>query len=147
MNNYIIDPAVFYWMNVLSVVQTAFAVIGGFILACGLILAGIYIFNLYNSYKPEEPEDEKNEYDMRRYKREQKRYEDEIKHDRIIRNWMIVAFITGLVLIILSIFIPSKQTSIEMLVARTATFDNVNWSVQQVKEIVDYIVNALKGAV
>lgn len=53
----------------------------------------------------------------------------------------------GLVLIILSVFIPSKQTSIEMMVARTATFDNVDWSVQQVKEIVDYIVNALKGAV
>lgn len=95
MNNYIIDPAVFYWMNVLSVVQTAFAVIGGFILACALVLAGIYIFNVYNTYKPEEPEDENNEYDIRRYKREQKRYEDKIKHDRIIRNWMIATAMIG----------------------------------------------------
>ena len=60
---------------------------------------------------------------------------------------MMTTLIVGGVLVLISIFIPRKQTSVEMLVAKTATFDNVNWTVQQVKEIIDYIVSALKGAV
>ena len=147
MNKYIIDPAVFYWMNVMSFIQTAFAVIGGFILAGSLILAGIYIYEVFSTRKPEEPENKEDTYEMKCYKRVKKRYEDDIKHNRIIKKWMIASIATGLIMIIVSVFIPSKQTSVEMLVARTATFENVNWSVQQVKEIVDYIVGALKGAV
>lgn len=29
MENYVINPQVFYWINVLSILQTVFAVIGG----------------------------------------------------------------------------------------------------------------------
>jgi len=47
-------------------------------------------------------------------------------------------------MIIFSIFIPGKTTSVEMLIAKTATFDNVNLSVQQIKDVVDYIVQAIK---
>lgn len=33
------------------------------------------------------------------------------------------------------------------IVARTATFDNVNMTVDGIKELVDYIINAIKSAV
>lgn len=146
MNNYIIDPAVFYWMNVLSIVQTALAVLGAFALTGFFGLAVTYICQRSCLSIPEDPE-EGNEYDKRRYQRQMKVYVQDKEHIDIIRRWMITTAVIGLVLVIASIFIPSKQTSVEMLVARTATFDNMNWTVQQVKEIIDYIVSALKGAV
>ena len=42
MKNYIIDPSVFYWMNVLSIVQTVLAVLGGFILIGSFSLVVTY---------------------------------------------------------------------------------------------------------
>lgn len=43
-----------------------------------------------------------------------------------------------------SIFIPSKRTLIEMMIARKATYDNVSWTIEQFKEAVDYIISELK---
>lgn len=146
MNNYIIDPAVFYWMNVLSAVRIVMIVIASFVLIGFICLITMYIWRRSDLNIPEDPE-EGNEYDKRRYQRQMKEYVQDKEHIEAIRKWMIATAVIGVIFGIIAIFIPSKQTSVEMLVARTATFDNVNWTVQQVKEIVDYIVSALKGAV
>ena len=148
MSNYIIDPSVFYWMNVLSVLQTVLAVIGWL-----LMIAGIGCGIAYVSKKvllgpaPHDPGKNAHYYDRERYENRLREYEDETKNIWYLRRWMIATLIIGAIIVAASIFLPSKQTSIEMLVARTATFENVDWSVQQVKEIIDYIVTALKGAV
>ncbi len=42
------------------------------------------------------------------------------------------------------VFIPDKQTMIEMLVAKTATVENAEWTVDAVKQAVDYIVSAIQ---
>lgn len=146
MTNYIIDPAVFYWINVLSIIQTVCAVIGGFTLTAFIAL---FITSLYKRCKLIEPEkpDKDSRYDMERYQQEMRFYEDDLKDLRMIKKYMMITLVAGCLMVLVSIFIPGKQTSVEMLIARTATFDNVNWTAQQVKEIVDYIVNALKGAV
>jgi len=145
MNNYIIDPSVFYWVNVFGCLQVVFAVIGAFVMTGCICLAVAYVMQRFNLEEPEEPEQDANRYDIQRYQRHLKSYEDDLNHVAMIRKWMIVSAVIGGVLIVSSIFIPSKQTSVEMLVARTATFDNVNWTVQQVKEVIDYIIGALKG--
>lgn len=122
--NYIINPQVFYWIQVLSILQTVFALFGvTFAIAAICLLIG-YICN-------------KSEYERGGYK-------DNKCYMQACRKWMAITIPIGIVLIMASIFIPGKTTSIEMLIARTATFDNVNWSVQQIKEIVDYIVSAMK---
>lgn len=146
MTNYIIDPEVFYWMNVLSAVRIVMIVIASFVLIGFICLIVTYIWQRSGLNRPEEPE-EGNEYDKRRYQRQMKEYVQEKEYIEAIRKWMIATAVIGVIFGIIAIFIPSKQTSIEMLVARTATFENVDWTVAQVKEIVDYIVNALKGAV
>ena len=148
MNNYIIDPSVFYWINVFSIIQTVLAVFGGIVIAGSIGLAITYIYKTYGLRKPEEPDrDRCSHYDVDRYNRCMKEYEEEKEYIAAIRKWLVVTAVTGAVLCAISIFIPSKQTSVEMLVARTATFDNMNWTIDQVKEIVDYIIKALKGAV
>lgn len=122
--NYVIEPTVFYWINVFSILQTVLAIFGAtFTIASICLLIG-YICN-------------KSEYEYGKYS-ENKRYMQTCK------KWLTITGPIGIVLVLASIFIPGRTTSIEMLIARTATFDNVNWSVQQIKEIVDYIVNAMK---
>ena len=128
MTNYIIDPAVFYWINVLATMQTVFAIVGVFLILAAIGFAAGWIYNWYQTVEYEHNEESK-------------------KYMRMCRACTLLTFLPGIVLILLSIFIPGKQTSVEMLVAKTATFDNVDWTVQQVKEIIDYIVSALKGAV
>ena len=124
MENYVINPQVFYWINVFNILQTVFAVIG-VLLATGSVC--LVIAWVYNSCEAE------------------KGYEDNKDYMKICKTWAIVTGVVGFVLITASIFIPGRTTSIEMLIAKTATFDNVNWTVQQVKDVVDYIVHALKG--
>ena len=127
MTNYIIDPAVFYWMNVLNIVHILTIVI--FII--GLILISVaVIFNIVCRYNF-------------------RTYPDICKHDgEQAEIWHKVAIIASIVTVIngiIMIFVPDKITSIEMLIARTATYENTQLTVQGIKEIVDYIVQAIKG--
>lgn len=123
MNNYIIDPAIFYWINTLGLLQTVMSVIS-FFLGVGFIICLVGF--IYNTSEAEE-------------------YTENERYAKVFKKWMIVSGIICVICMAAAIFIPGKTTSIEMLIAKTATFDNVNWSVQQVKEIVDYVVNAVKG--
>lgn len=124
MQNFIIDPKIFYWINVLGIMQTVAAVVGA---VCLLAFIGLAIGWIYNAGEVESG------------------YNGNLFYMKTCKRWTIVTGIIGLILLTASIFIPGRTTSIEMLVAKTATFDNVNWTVQQVKEVVDYIVKALQS--
>jgi len=151
MNSYIIDPSVFYWMNVLSIAQTVCAVIGAVFITGSIIFAVSYFYETYTNSEPEKPDEQDDcycsSYDKERYRNAMKEYKHTLELTKKFKTWFIVTLIVGIILCLSSMFIPSKNTSIEMLVARTATFDNVDWTVAQVKEIIDYIVSTLKGAV
>ena len=57
---------------------------------------------------------------------------------------LIYCLVALAVCIAVIIFVPSKKTLIEMMIAQKATYDNVSWTVDQIKEIVDYIITAFK---
>jgi len=124
MTNYVIDPQVFYWMNIFGILQTVFAILGGICIA-GFICTTIGW--IYNSCEVK------------------RGYDQNTVYLKECKRWAIVTGIVGLILLTASIFIPGRTTSIEMMIAKVATFDNVNWTVQQVKEVVDYITQAIKG--
>lgn len=48
------------------------------------------------------------------------------------------------VLTLVCVLVPSKRTLMEMQIARLATRSNVDLTIDKVKEIVDYIINAMK---
>lgn len=50
-----------------------------------------------------------------------------------------------LILLFAAILIPTKDVLIEMAVAKIATKENVGLAVEKAKEIVDYVVKAIKG--
>ena len=124
MTNYVIDPRVFYWINVFGTLQfvcTAFGII--FVAAFfSLVVAWIY-----------------NSCEVNRG------YEHNLIYLKVCKRWAIITGMISFIIVTAAIFIPDKTTSVEMLIAKTATFDNVNWTVQQVKDAVDYIVQAIKG--
>lgn len=123
MSNYIIDPQVFYWINTLAIIQTVLGIFGGLSVAISIGMFGGWVYNMFEV---------------------QRGYDENSVYMKFFKKCAILTGIFGLVAIITSIFIPGRTTNIEMLIAKTATFENVNWTVQQVKEVVDYIVQAIK---
>ena len=124
--NYIIDPKIFYWMHVLSGLKIVCGLFGGIATAgmIGAICSAIY--NYYNSIV---------------YERNKEHY---MQYMRIGKKAAWITAIFGIVFLAACVFLPDKETNIQMLVSKAATFDNVDWTVSQVKEIVDYIVQAIK---
>lgn len=115
--NYIIDPMWFYWVGVVDGLR-------GVLFAVTVIL-GIVAFILFAVGFFAEYDDG----------------EDDVAKSVTKKAcaFMVIAAVFGL----LMIAIPSKQTLIEMQVARFATYENAEWTVETIKQAVDYIVEAV----
>ena len=122
--NYIIDPSVFYWIHTFSDLKTLSTVLAVALIIGTVIVASCWIYNYFEYIDCE----------INRYKR----------YYMLCRRLTFILGIPGILCLLAAIFLPDIQTSIEMLVARTATYDNVSWTVDQVKEVIDYIVKALQ---
>ena len=62
---------------------------------------------------------------------------DYLKKAIILSGVLTVVFLTAF------IFLPDKETSTEMLIARMATVENAQLATEKIKEIVDYIAAAM----
>lgn len=113
MNGYIISPAWFYWVDVVDAIN-CFAIISAIILLLGTGLVSLLFMD-----------------DV--FGNERERY------SKILPKTAIV----GVIFLLAAIFIPSKETLIEMQIAKYATLENVEWTVDTIKDTVDYIVNAV----
>ena len=114
--NYIIDPMWFYWVNVVDWLKGV-ALVNAIIAT----VTGFIRFVIVLSDKDWDSESE--------HKQKMK----------IVRALAVIAVIA----VIVSAFIPSKQTLIEMQVAKFATYENAEWTVETIKQAVDYIVEAI----
>lgn len=120
MNGTIINPAVFYWMSVLDSTRSVCMAL--------LVIAGIICFLLSIFHFVVSVEDD---YDG-----------DEFKNK--VKKGILILAICCAVFALVLIFIPTKETMVEMLVAKTVTYENAQWTVDTVKEVVDYIIQAIK---
>lgn len=66
--------------------------------------------------------------------------EDKRQHKAIIK----IATITATISLFLSIFIPSRDTMIAMLVAKHVTIENIQSGKEVVKDSIDYIFEKIK---
>ena len=55
-----------------------------------------------------------------------------------------VLAVLAVILLAISTFIPSRETLIEMQIARFSTVENAEWALDAVKSATDYIVSAIK---
>lgn len=116
MNGRIINPSWFYWVNVVQGAGIAVTILA--LIATIFCLVGLPLYHVDAVYNDESKK----------------------KFWKIAKGLIILCS----VLWIVSIFIPSKETLIEMQVAKYATYENAEWSVETIKQAVDYIINALK---
>ena len=63
--------------------------------------------------------------------------------DEMCKHSLVFTLI-GFALVIVSVFVPTKQTIIEMMIAKYATYDNAEWTVDAIKQAVDYIVQTIE---
>lgn len=113
--NYIINPSWFYWIHLVEDLKT--------ILICIAILGAVLSILTLCCLDDWTPDKEKK---------------------RMIKLAKI-SIIISLVCAIAFIFIPSKQTLIEMQVAKFATYENAEWTIDAIKSAVDYIVEAINS--
>lgn len=123
--DYVISPWFFYWVNVVDIIYgwfTAIAVLFGIISIIFLIIG---LVNKYDAY------DEK----------DLKRGESFLKNTKKT----LIGFI---IFILLSIFIPSKTTLIQMAIAKNITYSNLDKAGDKIKtnakDLVDYILYKFK---
>lgn len=127
MTGYIINPSWFYWLNVVDAIGTFFGVI--VVVSIGGMIAstiGYLICHSCITNYPDISDGERARLPVWK---------------RILKISIITAAVAGVFLV----FIPSKSTLIEMQIARYATYENAEWTVETIKAAVDYIVEAINS--
>lgn len=115
MTEYIINPAWFYWVNIVNGIRTIMFLLAGAASVATFITALISL--------------DETDTDTAISK----------KFEKIALKM----FIVTIVCIIIAVLIPSKETLIEMKIAEYATLENAEWTVAAIKDLVDYILRVL----
>lgn len=125
--NYIINPSWFYWLGVVESMRgfmlTVFivSIVG---IGAALIIIPVDV-KLIQDY-PDVCDFEK-------------------KTAQFFTKALKVAIGVCIVTVLFLVFVPSKETLIEMMIAKQATYENAAWTVDAVKSAVDYIIQAIQS--
>ena len=125
--NYIINPSWFYWLGVVQSMR-------GFMLAAfivAIIIVGVSLIII--------PVEVKMIQDFPTM------CADERKVVRFFTKALKVAIGVSVAAGLFLVFVPSKETLIEMMVAKQATYENATWTVDALKSAVDYVVQAIQS--
>lgn len=125
--NYIINPSWFYWLGVVHSMRgfmlTAF-IVSIIIIGVALIIIPVNV-KLIQDY-PSISDDER-------------------KAVRFFTKALKVGIGVSVVAALFLVFVPSKETLIEMMIAKQATYENATWTVDTLKSAVDYVVQAIQS--
>lgn len=129
-NDYIINPYIFYWINV------AHKLIFFTSIGCFLLITTSVIFIVdYHEEKENLEHYEEGEYG----------YNRTIKKMNYSLKWFKNTFIMGVVFIILTVCIPNQETCYKMLIASSLTKKNIEVSrdfiIESIDKAVDRIIN------
>lgn len=111
----IINPIWFYLINVADTLKTAFYIIGPVLIFIAGISTGVTIDMVCN--------------------------DEEAANTRKIAKKIAIV---GIILLIIAILLPNKETSYTMLVASQVTTTNIELATNAVKECIDYIASVMK---
>ena len=125
--NYIINPSWFYWLGVVHSMRGFMLV--AFIVA--VIIVGVALIIIPVNVKL-----------IRDYPSIS---DDERKVVRFFTKALKVAIGVCVASGLFLVFVPSKETLIEMMIAKQATYENATWTVDALKSAVDYVVQAIQS--
>lgn len=125
--NYIINPSWFYWLGVVNSMRGF--MIAAFVIA--IIIIGVALIVIpWNTYI------------IREFPNVS---DDERKTLRFFTKALKVAIGVCVASGLFLVFVPSKETLIEMMIAKQATYENATWTVDTLKSAVDYVVQAIQS--
>lgn len=125
--NYIINPSWFYWLGVVNSMRGF--MLAAFIVAIIIVGAALILIPWYTDMIREFST-------MCADERKAVRF-----FTKALKVGIGVCVIAGLFLV----FVPSKETLIEMMIAKQATYENTTWTVDALKSAVDYVVQAIQS--
>ena len=122
--DYIINPMWFYWINVADRLHTIFGVASVLLGITEIVFVVIAVTSYLSGkgYGPDDPD---------------------IQTAKAMIKPIIICGIVLAVTLVGAVFIPAKDVLIEMTVAKFATLENTEWTVETIKSAVDYIVEAI----
>ena len=110
----IINPIYIYLINICNTLQILFDVVGALLTCFGLI-ALLTTIDMY--------------------------YEDTIAETKKTAKKLLIP---GIILIVLAILLPDKETAYTMLIASQVTTTNIEAATNAAKDVIDYIAKVLK---
>ena len=125
--NYIINPSWFYWLGVVNSMRGFMLV--AFIVAIIVIGVALIVIPVNVKLIQEYPSISDDERKVVRF------------FTKALKVAIGVCVASGLFLV----FVPSKETLIEMMIAKQATYENATWTVDALKSAVDYVVQAIQS--
>ena len=125
--NYIINPSWFYWLGVVNSMRCF--MLAAFIVAIIVIGVALIVIPVNVKLIQDYPSVS----------------DDERKTVRFFTKALKVAIGVCVVGGLFLIFVPSKETLIEMMVAKQATYENATWTVDALKNAVDYVIQAIQS--
>ena len=125
--NYIINPSWFYWLGVVE--SMLHFMVAAFVLSIAFVVASAIIIPVDISVIREFPGISDGERKTVQF------------FTKALKIAIGVLVISGLVLV----FVPSKETLIEMMIAKQATYENANWTLDALKSAVDYVIQAIQS--
>lgn len=125
--NYIINPSWFYWLGVVNSMRGFILV--AFIVAVTIIGVALIVIPVNVKLIQDYPSIS----------------DDERKAVRFFTKALKVAIGMCVVSALFLVFVPSKDTLIEMMIAKQATYENATWTLDALKSAVDYVVQAIQS--
>lgn len=125
--NCIINPSWFYWLGVVESLR--YFMVAAFVISIVVIIASAIIIPLDVKMIQDYPT-------MCDFEKKTVRF-----FTKALKVAIGVLVISGLVLM----FVPSKETLIEMMIAKQATYENATWTLDALKSAVDYVVQAIQS--
>lgn len=125
--NYIINPSWFYWLGVVNSMRSF--MIAVFVVA--IIIIGVALIII--------PVEVKMIQDFSTMCADERKVI--MFFTKALKIAIGVCIVAGLFLV----FVPSKDTLIEMMIAKQATYENATWTVDALKSAVDYVVQAIQS--
>ena len=125
--NYIINPSWFYWLGVVESMRHF--MVAALIISIALIIVSLIIIPVNINMIREFP-------DMS---------DDERKTVQFFTKALKIAIVELIISGLILMFVPSKETLIEMMIAKQATYENATWTVDTLKSAVDYVIQAIQS--
>ena len=140
MGTSVINPMIFYWMNVLGNLDCGLNIVGiglTFVLAVRVF---IYVMGMDELYYYAKFKD--SSYHVREAEQS---LENGTKYVNLSAKWLKANIIIIAVCLVITTFIPSRDTMLTMLVADMITYENIELTKDSAVALVDYIVEQVKA--